>query len=352
MSNMPGSVRRPRWLTLAAAGMALWPAGRAAAWDENGHGIVTVLAVGGLPPRVPAWVRAPETVERLNYLASEPDRWRGIRHDVLTHWNNPDHYFDVEFLDPYGLTLQTLPPLRYDFVGRLAVARSREPARFADQMAGDDPALVKLTPGMLPYRVMELYEQLLSGWTTLRTLEQNSAAAGPHRIAAARERIFQTMGLMSHYVGDAAQPLHTTKHFNGWVGDNPRGYTVDKKFHQFIDGGVIDLHELTAAGMMARALPARGIDRAQVWPEILAHIERSHAKMEPLYALEKSGDLRRAPGKAFIEERLLDGGAMLGGLWTTAHDAAGTDDYLQKWLASPNRMASDKAAAALPAPPK
>ena len=45
------------------------------------------------------------------------------------------------------------------------------------------------------------------------------------------------MGVMGHYVGDATQPLHTTKHYNGWVGDNPEGYTTSRKIHSWIDGG-------------------------------------------------------------------------------------------------------------------
>ena len=39
------------------------------------------------------------------------------------------------------------------------------------------------------------------------------------------------MGVMGHYVGDGSQPLHTTVHFNGWVGDNPKGYTTKQTFH-------------------------------------------------------------------------------------------------------------------------
>ena len=40
------------------------------------------------------------------------------------------------------------------------------------------------------------------------------------------------MGVMGHYVGDCAQPLHTTKHHNGWVGENPHGYTTWPGLHK------------------------------------------------------------------------------------------------------------------------
>jgi len=42
---------------------------------------------------------------------------------------------------------------------------------------------------------------------------------------------------MGHFVGDGAQPLHTTKHYNGWVGENPKGFTTQTTFHAWIDGG-------------------------------------------------------------------------------------------------------------------
>ena len=31
--------------------------------------------------------------------------------------------------------------------------------------------------------------------------------------------------------------MHTTKHFNGWVGENPKGYTTKPTIHSWIDGG-------------------------------------------------------------------------------------------------------------------
>ena len=53
----------------------------------------------------------------------------------------------------------------------------------------------------------------------------------------ARANIIYIMGVMGHYVGDASQPLHTTIHHHGWVGPNPNGYTTNRTFHSWIDGG-------------------------------------------------------------------------------------------------------------------
>ncbi|MEE8170006.1 MAG: hypothetical protein V3T70_05610, partial [Phycisphaerae bacterium] len=219
------TVRRARWGLLAGFCL-LAMVSRSAAWDENGHVMVTELAVAGLPSDFPAWLKDAPNTRRLAYLSAEPDRWRGTHLPAMTHWNNPDHYLDVEFLEPYGLSLKTLPRLRYEYVGRLAAYRALHPDAFGPAKADDDPNLVRITPGMLPYRVMELYARIRSGWSTLRTFEKYADTAESWRIEAARTRIVQAMGLLSHYIGDAAQPLHTTKHFNGWAGDNPNDYTT------------------------------------------------------------------------------------------------------------------------------
>src|SRR5712672_2343549 len=52
-----------------------------------------------------------------------------------------------------------------------------------------------------------------------------------------QENLLYIMGVMGHYVGDASQPLHTTIHHHGWVGDNPQHYTTSRGFHAWIDGG-------------------------------------------------------------------------------------------------------------------
>jgi hypothetical protein len=75
-------------------------------------------------------------------------------------------------------------------------------------------------------------------------------------------------------------------------------------------------------------------DPQNPWNDVLTHIERSFAQVEPLYTLEKSGDLDKDPGKAFIAERLRDGGAMLGDLYAAAWKASepaqrDIDDYLK-----------------------
>ncbi|HUN79923.1 MAG TPA: hypothetical protein VMV81_00270 [Phycisphaerae bacterium] len=302
------------------------------AWDEEGHIIVTRLAHQKLPERMPEWVRSSQVVERLAYLSGEPDRWRGQKNVDLDHTNNPDHYFDAEDLTDFGLTLKTLPPLEREFTDLLATARAQHPDRFKPYDKQADHDYTRLVPGLLPYHIAELQWKLASSWTTLKTYETNRSLCSDGMIDNARQNIIYEMGILSHFVGDGSQPLHMTKHHHGWVGENPKGYTTDKKFHSEIDGGVIALHHIDAASLAGRAKSPRAVSKEHYFSDICDYLGETLAQVEPLYELEHSGELHKAGGKKFIEDRLIEGGSMLAGVWATAYDSAVIDEFRVKQL--------------------
>ncbi len=299
----------------------------ARAWDEDGHAIITHLAVDALPASMPDWLRSPEVRSRLVYLSSEPDRWRGQQNVHLDHINGPDHYFDCEELAQYGLTLERLPLLRTEFTDWMAARRAAEPERFPRRNPERDKDYTAQSPGLLPYAIAELQWKLAASWTQLKTYEAHRDKVSDEMIAHAREAVVFHMGLISHFVGDGAQPLHLTKHHHGWVGDNPNGYTTDRGFHAHIDGGVISLHAINYDDLKIRVLPARRISTQEYWQDISRYLEETFARVEPLYRLEKSGGLSKADGKCFIEERLLAGGSALAGVWAAAFEGAKLDEF-------------------------
>src|SRR5258708_1610782 len=77
------------------------------AWDYEGHRLVNQLALSSLPPNFPAFVRKPVAAERVAFLAGEPDRWRNTPDLPLKHFNEPDHYIDIEELALYGMKPET-----------------------------------------------------------------------------------------------------------------------------------------------------------------------------------------------------------------------------------------------------
>jgi hypothetical protein len=319
----------------------------ALAWDASGHLAITLLALDRLKATsdAPAWIQDETTRQMIAWQSGEPDRWRGTRTPTLKHDNDPDHYIDLEDLAPYGLTLRTIPMLRHEYVKALGSAREKSPDKFTPVNPSADTAKTLEYPGFLPQAIMEHYDKLRSGLTTLRILEGLPDAASDRRkiqIEQTKANIRYEMGILSHFVGDAAQPLHTTTHHHGWVGDNPNGYTTERSIHAYIDGGVITLHGLKYETMKTEK-PGEAAtlvkDPQNPWADVLTHIERSFAEVEPLYELKKTGDLDKEPGKAFIRSRMEDGARMLGDLYAAAWKAstptqAQIADYL-KYEAKP-----------------
>lgn len=319
--------------------ISVWalPGLQAFGWDEEGHVTVTRLAVESLPTSMPAWIRTPEVRTRLEYLSVEPDRWRGQDNIHLDHINKPDHFIDAELLQPYGLSLETLPRLRREFTDALATQRALHPEKFGRDDRPDDPEYTHDVPGLLPYAIAELQWKVASSWSTLNAYERHRKYVTEDMIRNARENVVFHMGILSHFVGDGSQPLHTTSHFNGWSGENPRGFTTSNKFHSYIDGGVLRRHGIDRDSLKGRALSPAAVSTKAYWRNICAYLERTHDQVVPLYELEKSGDLNKEAGKKFIEQRLLDGGAMLAGVWEAAYNGAVIDDYLERKLTARRR---------------
>src|SRR5688572_4951792 len=194
-------------------------AGPLRAWDYEGHRIVNKLAIASLPKDFPIAVNAPATAERIAFLSGEPDRWRNSTNVTFKHAHAQEHYLDVDDLEPLGLTPKTASPFRYDFIAQLKSAREKHPEKFAPIDPAKNSDHTRDLIGMLPWALNEQFAKLQSAFSYLKTFEQFGGT--PEEIQNARDNIIYQMGVIGHFAGDAAQPLHTTKHYNGWVGPNP-----------------------------------------------------------------------------------------------------------------------------------
>ncbi len=320
----------------------------AQAWDYEGHRLVNQLALASLPTNFPSFVRTPAAAERVTFLSGEPDRWRNTPDLPFKHNNGPDHYIDLEELEHYGLSPEMLPIFRYDFVAQLALTRKAHPEKFPAIEASRNEDHVRELVGLLPWAITESYGKLKSGFSYLKAFEEDGGT--PDEIANAQQDILYVMGVMGHYVGDASQPLHTTVHHHGWVGDNPRQYTTKSTFHSWIDGGYFakiggaklkDLEsKLRPAQLVTlRDKPARPEETFQA---AVAFIVEQHKLLEPLYLLDKDGKLSGEgetgmQGKAFLEAQLVKSGQLLGDIWYSAWQQAPPDMYLKTQLAKRKR---------------
>lgn len=319
------------------------------AWGGIGHIAITELALDAASAEMPEWINNALFHERVAFMCNEPDRRRGVGLTCLDHENNPEHYIDIEQLErDFDISYDELPALRYSFVLAMAEAMHREPERF--EQDAPDAAGISWMPGFLPYAMHEDYVKLVAAMRSCRLLEQ-FAQDDPLRaneLEQAKAEVAYHMGILSHWVADAAQPLHTTLHHHGWVGDNPNGYTTEYGVHEYIDGGVIREHELSAKNLVGaiEINPIDVADTANPWAEILSHISRSFDLVEPLYVLERDDKLTTDFGKAFIVERLSDGAGTLAGLYIAAWEHSAIDDgivasYLRYETPSPHAPKSD-----------
>jgi hypothetical protein len=310
------------------------------AWDYEGHRIVNQLALASLPTNFPAFVRMAAAAERVTFLAGEPDRWRNTTSPTAKHSSAPDHFFDVDDLPLYGLSAKTVSPFRYDFVAQLKLAREKAPEKFPAIDPSKNTDHTRDLVGFLPWTLNESFGKLQSAFSYLKTFEQFGGT--PEEIANAQQNIIYVMGVMGHYAGDAAQPLHTTKHFNGWVGENPKRYSTNKTIHSWIDGGFIRKAELRFGELKPKVRPAKSIwmdaqQRSEVFVESMQFIVAQFELVERTYQLDREGQLSPGrhditEGRAFIGGQLVKGGQFLGDLWLTAWQSASTDSYLANEL--------------------
>jgi len=327
-------MRRPKlagWIRTAAVCVAVGGAASAHGWDAHGHRTITRLALyamintaasqsadGQPAATLPDWLTSDQARSMIAYQSSEADRYRGTRSNYLAHENNPEHYLDVEDLASYGLTLETVPPLRAQYISTMAVARHEHGEDIPPHNPRLNPSGDQEWPGFVVHAIMEHHAKLTSALKTARTLEKLNDPKREPQLLMARANVLSHMGHLSHFVGDTAQPLHTTKHHHGWVGENPKGYTTDRGIHSYIDGKILEIHTLNYPSLKPAAKPAATIDHVDPWKDVLAYLQRSHVEVEPLYALNQSGELEQDKGKAFITDRLLVAGAMLGALYASA----------------------------------
>lgn len=301
----------------------------AGAWDCYGHRVVATLALEltTASPKAPSWMKEPSTLAQIADQACTPDRWRSTKMGQITHINNPDHYLDMEDLKPYGLTLETIPPLRNEFIRAMVIAKEKAGESFQGRPPRQgDFAKTEEWPGFLPHAILEQYGKVVASLKTELILERLNEPARADQLAMARASAMYNMGILAHFVGDAAQPLHTTMHHHGWKGENPNGYSTENSIHAYIDGGVIKTQKITVDDVRPLTKADVQVTAQDPWGEVVAYIARSHEQVEPLYQIYKRKGFQQAEGKQFIEDRLADAASMLSAMYKSAFEAATPTD--------------------------
>jgi len=266
-------------------------------WGFLGHEMGARAAVAGLPAEVPVFFRGAS--DQLAYLNGEPDRWRIPQRPAVTEAFHYDHFLWMENLPEGALDA----PDRYTFQDILHAAGPPHDLR---------------NVGLLPFRVREMYLRLVAGWRLWR------AEQDPARRGWIEARILDDGGVLGHYVMDASNPHHASKHHNRWHPDDPniQGYTTDARFHGGFERDFVEAH-VRQEDVSARVTgPARSVV-GNVWGAILDELRDSNAHVEELFRLHRdvgfdpAGPLR-AETRDFAAERMAVGARSLRDLWWSA----------------------------------
>jgi hypothetical protein len=267
-------------------------------WGPQGHEMAGRAAAIKLPREMPRFFR--QSVDQLSYLNVEPDRWRDRIESNLDKGmdtaSSPDHFLDLELVPESARKAIN----RYDFLAEML-------------RAGQKPT----TAGFVTFRMLELFQRLRVEFRLWR------AEKDANKRRWIEQRIINDAGILGHYVADVANPHHTTIHYNGWVGDNPRGYTRftrDRGFHFRFEeeyvGAQIKLNDvlpLVSEGARLIENP-----REEIWK----YLRDSNALVEELYILDKKEQFSKTntspQHKKFASERLAAGAQMLRDMWWTA----------------------------------
>jgi hypothetical protein len=290
-------------IAVALGGLSIVPTRAPLAWGATGHEWISGIAIEALPDEVPGFIRTPEAAANVALLGRDLDRSKGAgaAHD---RERDPGHYVDLaDDGSVFGLPLNTLPETREAYDTALRTK-----------------GVTQYKAGYLPYAIVDGWQQLRKDFAYWRadivgakTAVEADDRAWFERDRALREMlIIRDLGVWSHYVGDASQPLHVSIHFNGW-GDLPnhQGFTKSIRLHAHFEGEFVRANLDRAA--VQRAVAVYKDCGCKIEERTRMLLLESQAMVVPLYDLEKRHGFYKgnAEGIEFTTARLAAGSSAL-----------------------------------------
>lgn len=235
----------------------------AQAWHNEGHEAITRQAVTLVARQLPDFFGQQQNA--MVHCSLDPDAFMQRGLPAAREVEAPEHYLDLE-----RLRGEALPRARSGFT---TLCRSLQL----------EPAAV----GTLPYATVEWTQKLSAAFAEWRKWPQDAAI--PTKIAV-------YAGILAHYTGDLAQPLHTTVHHDGRV-TNPGDKSPKTGIHQRVDAllGHVTLPPPAPLGNATRVTDA--------WETVLGALRESHSQVDRVFAL---ADRIPAVGTAPTDPEILE----------------------------------------------
>ncbi|MFW7380005.1 MAG: hypothetical protein ACOH5I_14420 [Oligoflexus sp.] len=206
------------------------------AWGERGHQIVTKAAVRLVSLRVSEQdAEFAELLSRkelmLAHLSNVPDIvWRN-RESREAEQNAPTHFLDLEFIlqGQRKPSLKQMPKTVQAYRQAIEATCQRHPE---DCAPGHSLADKIAKTGHAPFRAL----QLLAGMEeSMRQLKQENIKS-KQKLELLNQALIYA-GLTSHFIGDLANPNHTTKNYDGQL-------TGQRGLHSYFESELIAAYDL------------------------------------------------------------------------------------------------------------
>lgn len=346
------------------SGASLTP--RALAWGERGHDLITRVAVRALSGRIQIKDSdfgkiLVQKEHMLGHISNTPDIvWRN-QGKKIGRANSPTHFIDLEFVLPSSTSVNPVgsdpesAKLLLDILGRLpknmtdvkaAIRKNCKTSK--DRCPKGKSAEAQLAKtGHAPFRVEQLYYLLVKEFQTISEIEKKSKSGKRDKsYVSSINRALVLAGLMSHFVGDLANPHHTSMNYDGWL-------TGQGGVHSYYESVMLNRYPLSLDGFVyqkveddspfqkllsslgGKTISMETILRASwiltldshSYLDKLNQLDRSHAvvsasrKRQP--AQRKDPDLIKHEFRSFTIERLAMAADALAVIWLQAWKEGG-----------------------------
>lgn len=308
------------------------------AWGERGHDLIARAAVRIMlirsqnNPNIKAVFGAKEHM--LGHLSNVPDIvWRGIN-KTTDELGTPTHFIDLEYLN-HKYSVTTFPRTLAEAGAILAsYCQAKNQAQFCQKKATNQSGVA--TAGTAPWRVEQFFRRMV---TALKAAQVDEALVNA--------------GIMAHFVGDLANPHHTTIDYDGYAAKQggihayfesdivtSYGFDLDvdvlryaleqqpfTKVLKISDGNSTDPLRIAVAltfNSHDRLTALNKIDREQALKKPSSEAKGMRIKAERRDAAEVNHAFR-----SFVIERLALAADTLANLWSTAWLAAGSPNFAQ-----------------------
>lgn len=186
---------------------------KAYGWGRQGHSLIGETAARVIAEKMNFGLLQ-ERAYDVGYYSNVPDFvWK--KSPEIYKIERPNHYIHLD-------TLRTRIPTQKDLMSALQLSRLAFNTKFTD---------IDFLHGRAFWRIRELEEELTT--TALKLKNLGSKTENIETKHQLQYKWLLLVGVISHYVGDLSQPLHTTENFDGQK-NNQQG------IHAFYEDTVVD----------------------------------------------------------------------------------------------------------------